>query len=444
MATALLASVFAIATLAVPSPATAQTSPTTLGPPIERWTLSNGLEVALARTDRVPAIAVQVWYRVGSKDEPADKRGTAHMFEHLMFKGSARVAPDAHTRYLQMAGGYSNAITTEDGTAFHNLVPASRLEFALELEADRMRSLVFQPKTVKAQRAIIKREIERNLRNPLYRAVVSFLPKVFSGHPYSWTSGGVAGELEKIDAKGLAEFYTRFYAPSNALIVVAGDVDRATVTTLVEKHFGKLEKGPELPRPRLPKPWTAPQSAKGEGQGKLGFAMAGYRIPAARDADIYPLQLLSLILSRGEQSRLFRKLVASKLAVEAGGQAIVREQLGVFMVFGAFTNPANLAKVETALLAEMDRVAKSGVSAAELKTAVEQAKAALGFAIAPLDGLAQQIGTAWVLTGDPAHFVGDLDRFSAVTTAEIKRVASKYFTPNNRLVFTIPTAGASK
>ncbi len=425
-------------TTAQAKPQADPTQAKTLTGALETWTLENGLEVAFVRTRWAPALAVQVWYRVGSKNEPSNRRGTAHMFEHLMFKGSAKVPPDAHAEQLRSIGGYSNAITTEDGTAYHNTVPKDQLNYVLALEADRMRSLVFDTNTIGAQRNLIISEIQRNLRSPLYQAVVRFLPLAFPNHPYSWTSGGALGDLGRIDTTSLTKFYNTNYVPNNALIVVVGDLDRATVENAVAKHFNKLERGPTIAQPKAPSPLTGQRKTGPSGQ--LGFALAGYRIPGAASPDIYPIQLLSLILSRGKDSRLFRKLVETKLAVEAGGQAIVRQQPGVFMVFAAFSDPANGDKAEATLLAEMKNIASQGVSASELRRAIVQAQAALGFAVQSIDGLAQQIGTSWVQSGEPGHFANDLDHFAAVSLSDIKAAAKKYFTENNRVVVRLPIA----
>jgi zinc protease len=406
-------------------------------PPVVRWSLVNGLEVALVSRPS-PAVAVQVWYRAGSADEPADKRGVAHMFEHLMFEGSARVKPKDHRALLARHGGYATAMTTEDATAFSNVIPADHFEVALQLEAERMRSLLFLDPIIAEQRKLVAGEVRGNLRNPLYAAVVRFLPVAFGGHPYSWTSGGVAGELDAIQAADLEAFYNRFYRPNNALLVIVGNIDEKRARAAVDRHFSSLERGPELERIGAPPALSATRVVADP--SRVGFTMLGYRIPAATDDDMYPLQLLSLVMSRGESSRLYQRLVGKNLAVEAGGQAIVRRQPGLFMVFGAFNNPAAGDPVEKALIAEIERVRRQGVTAAELDRARNQAAASLGFALQGVDGMARQIGTAWVHTGDPARFRDDLTRLAAVKVADIARVAKKYLADDKRVTLVIPVA----
>lgn len=409
--------------------------------PLVRWSLLNGLEVALVQR-QTPAVAVQVWYRAGSKNDPPEKRGVAHMFEHLMYQGSKRVRPEGHTRLLHQVGGHSNALTTEDATAFADLVPVDQLELALDLEAERMRSLLFRDSEIATQKKRVAAEARRDRQNPLYAAVLRFLPVAFPGHPYSWTSGGVPGDIGRITRKDLESFYESHYRPNQALLVIVGNVDEKRARAAVDRAFSGLERGPDLAAPPSPGPVKTGRVVAEP--ARLGFVMHGYRIPAAGDDDIYPLQLLSLILTRGDSSRLYRHLVDGKLAVEAGGQAIVRQQPGLFMVFGAFTKPGEGKDVEKALDAEISRVRRTPVSAAELERARNQARAALGFASLGIDGMAQQIGTSWALTGDPGRFSADLEKLGGVTAADIERVAGKYLTADKRATLVIPVGAAKR
>lgn len=411
-------------------------------PAAKTWTLDNGLAVALVNV-KTPAVAVEVWYRAGSIHEESGRRGVAHMFEHLMYDGSEHVKPDGHDALVRAVGGYSNALTTEDGTAFHDTVPRQHLDLALQLEAERMRHLLFRDRSIKAERRLVKSEIQRNLKSPLYAGVIRLLEVAFAKHPYAWTSAGVIGDVDKISANDLKSFYDRFYRPNNALLVIVGDVDEAVARRQVAAHFSGLERGPELAAVAKPGPLPGGKRVTGT-PGRLGLVFAAYRIPGAASDDVYPLQLLSLILSRGAESRLYKKLVGSKLAVEAGGQAIIRSQPGLFMVFGAFSDPTKSVQLERALVDEIDRVATGGVTAAELDRAKNQARAAVSFAIQGIDGIARQVGTSWLAAGEPGGYRDGYDKLGKVTAADITRVAREYLAADKRLTMLIPLAGGSR
>lgn len=434
MKRSVLALAAAIASLALAVPA-AGADPA----PVKTWTLENGLTVALVSVPTA-AVAVEVWYRAGSVYEKKDRRGVAHMFEHLMYDGSERVRPGGHDKLLRAVGGYSSALTTEDGTAFHDTVPRAHLDLALSLEAERMQNLLLRAEAIKAERSRVKSEIERNLESPLYAGVLELLEATFAGHPYAWTSAGVAGDIGKITERDLREFYDRHYNPNNALLVIAGDVDEADARKMVAEHFSKLERGPEIAAVAEPKPLPGGKRVTAA-PGRLGVVFAGYRIPGAGADDVYALQLLSLILSRGEQSRLYEGLVETKLAVEAGGQAIIRSQPGLFMVFGAFTDPTKSVQLERALVAAIDKIATSGVTGAELERAKRQARAAMSFAIQSVDGIARQVGTAWLATGKPGSYRAGDAKIAAVDTADIARVARTYLAPEKRFTMLVPLAG---
>jgi zinc protease len=365
------------------------------------------------------------------------------MFEHLMYDGSERVRPGGHDEHIRAVGGYSNALTTEDGTAYHDTVPRDHLDLALQLEAERMRGLLFRSPAIKQERKRIKAEIQRNLKSPLYAGVIGLLEAAFAGHPYAWTSAGVIADVDKIGAADLEKFYGRYYRPNNALLVIAGDVDETVAKQKVAKHFSGIERGPEPEAVAEPRPLPGGKRVTGS-PGRLGLVFAAYRIPGAASPDIYPLQLLSLILSRGTESRLYKKLVGSKLAVEAGGQAIIRSQPGLFMVFGAFSDPTRAVPLERALVAEIDRIASGGVTAAELERAKNQARAAIGFALQGSDGIARQVGTAWLATGKPASYRDGYTKISEVTAADIARVSKAYLSADKRLTMLIPLAGGER
>ena len=416
-------------------------------PEVRTWNLENGLQVAYLRVKHSPAVTVQVWYRAGSKDEAPDRRGSAHMFEHMMFKGTERVRPEAHARLLNRLGGTVNAFTTEDVTAYHNTLPAQYMAFAVELEAERMRSLLFRPEMIASEKEVVKEEIRQQENSPLYKGFLQFLQKAYQVHPYAWTAGGDLGDLENTSTDDLKRFYRSYYTPDNALLVVVGDVPEDEVRRAAAAHFADLPRGGGAPRPAAAKaePEQSDVRRATAEPSQIGLVIAGYHVPAAADDDIYPLQVAALILSGGESSRLYERLVRrEKIARQAGGQLMVREHPGLFLLFGVFLEPGAAAKIERSLLAEIERLQKQRASARELAKAKNQLTSNFVYGLQSVEGLASQMGTSWVHTGDPSSFLSELDKFQKVGAADVQRVARRYLDPKKMTVVVIPPMGARR
>jgi zinc protease len=415
-------------------------------PTLERFRLDNGLEVAFMPLPGAPAVSVQVWYHVGSKDEPRDRRGSAHMFEHMMFKGSQRVRAEDHARSVSRIGGYVNAVTNEDATYYVNVLPADYLDHALALEAERMRNLLFREEMVATEREVVKEEIRQQENNPLAQGLLKFLGVAFSKHPYAWNAGGTIADLDRTTVADLKKFYDTYYVPSNALLVVVGNVDRARVEAAAKKHFAAIPAGAAVPRPAdaAAEPAQAEvRRAQVEG-GQVGMTLVGYKVPAAKHADIYALQALSLILGNGDSARLVRRIKEAEpgakaaLGIAAGTPILVREHPGVFLTFAAYIDPSKGAAVEAALVDEVKKISARGVTAEELRTAKNQIQASFVFGLQGAAGLGEQIGTSWILTGDPGQFLRDIDEIEKLTVADLQRAARTYLDPGKATIVVVP------
>ncbi len=414
-------------------------------PTLETWTLANGLEVAFLPMANAPSVTVQLWYHVGSKDEADNRRGSAHMFEHMMFKGTEHMRSEEHARHLSGLGGYVNAFTTEDVTAYHNTLPSEYLDFAMQLEADRMAHLWFRDEMIKTEKQVVKEEIRQQENNPLYAGFLRFLEIAFQVHPYSWTAGGSLKDLDATSLADLKSFYSRYYVPNNALLVVVGKATLGEVKASAEKWFSPIAKAAEPPRPALKKVEPKQATARREvvAPAQIGVIMRGYHIPEANHPDVQALQVMALILSGGESSRLFDQIVRKdKLAVQAGGQLVIREDPGLFMVFGAYLKADGGTKLENALSAQIARLQKTPVKAAELQQAKNQLMAQFVFGLESVTGIANQIGNSWIQRGDPKRFLDDLEAFNKVTAADIKRVAKLYLGEAQASVVVIPPGSA--
>jgi len=411
------------------------------GPSIKTWKLANGLTVAQVERRDAPTVTVQVWYRFGSRDEPAGQRGAARALERLMFEGSDKMRPDQHRKAIEKIGGDSTSLTTEDVTAFHNAVPRQYLDFALELEAERMRSLVIRPEAVAKLTAMLGEEARRQESSPLYRAYLQITASAFSGQPYAWSPAGVRGEIEALTAEKLKALYDAYYRPSNALVIVVGGASADEVEKAVERRFGRMPKSDPPARDPIDPSSSADGPHRTEMPGSpVGLAFTGFRLPPGKSAEMPAIQVIGALLTGGPSSRLHRRLVGGKLADEIGGQVLVREGPGLMVAYARVAPQAEAGAVEKALLAEIDKLALQGPTAAELRRAKGQVLSAAWFGMESTTGVANQMGVSWTLTGMPDAFVADLGRVEKVTAQTVKKAAAGYLGTKRAHVVVAPAS----
>jgi zinc protease len=418
-------------------------------PTIDTFTLGNGLRVAVLASDAAPVVAVQLWYHAGSKDEQRDRRGSAHMFEHMMFKGTAHVRAEAHAQFINGIGGYVNAQTDEDATHYINTLPADYLDFAIKLEAERMRNLLFRPDMIKNEKEVVKEEIRQAENSPILKGFNRFLAVAFAKHPYAWTAGGNIKDLDATQVDDLKKFYDAYYQPNNALLVVVGKTSAEAVKASAEKWFGAIAKGAEPPRPAASAQEAAQTAKRHEvvEAGQIGLTLVGFHIPPAKDKDIYAIQVASIILGAGESSRLKTRLKAidpktkRPVALDGGMEAIVREDPGMTIALGAFLDPAQADAIEKTIFDELNKLARTNPSNDELRKAKNQVVSGFTFSLENVQGLAQAIGRSWILVGDPTAFMRDIDEIEKVSAQDVTRVIKKYMTPELATVVVIPPKG---
>lgn len=410
---------------------------------IKEWTLPNGMRVVFLPFRRAPVVTVQVWYHAGSKDEPRDRRGSAHMFEHMMFKGTKFVPPEEHARLLDRIGGSVNAFTTEDMTAYHNTIPRQYLDFAVKLEAERMRHLIFRRKMIDTEREVVKEEIRQIENNPIAMAFRRFRELAFQKHPYAWDAGGRIEDLDATTPEDLKRFYDTYYVPNNATLIVVGDVGEDEVRASAEKWFAPIPRGKEPPRPADPAMEPPQKELRRETAkpAQLGVIIGGYKIPPARHDDQYVIDVIASILSDGESSRLNQRIVRKeRIGVAAGAFPMQLEHPGLFLVFGVHLAPEQGERVEKALLDEIERLRVEPVATRELEKAKNQLASQLVFSLEDVNGLATQIGTSIIHHGDPRAWLDAYDKYLAVTAADVQRVARKYLVPEGMTIVAIPPA----
>jgi predicted Zn-dependent peptidase len=411
----------------------------------QRLQLSNGLTVILHQDRSTPIVNVQLWYHVGSKDEKPGRTGFAHFFEHLMFKGSRNVEPEQHTSIVASVGGQANAYTNEDTTVFWQTVPAQFLPLVLWMEADRMATLRIDQDTFVREREVVKEERRMRIENQPYGRLNEIIyEQAFTTHPYRHP---VIGSMEDLNAATLADvrdFYATYYVPSNVTVVVAGDFDVAEATNLVHQYFDRVPKAagpvprdiPREPAQRQEKRVTVEEAVP------LPAVVVAHHITYDGHPDAYPLHIAAKVLSDGNSSRIYRKLVyESGMALTAFGQANLIEHPNLFYAV-AIVNPGQSpAAVEKALIAELDRMKADGVTPRELQRSKNQFARDYILGRETVQQKASHLAHAEVLHADVTTADGEFDIFQNITQADVQRVSKTYFTPESRVVIHIMPKG---
>jgi zinc protease len=398
------------------------------------WQLDNGLRVVVLPDRRTPVVAVHVAYHVGARDEPAGLRGIAHLFEHLMFKGSRQVAPEQHANLVKAVGGQTNAVTVEDITVFQNSVPAAQLPLVLRLEADRMRGLILRPSDLRSERAVVLEE--RAMRvddDPLGRAIELLRRRLFPapGEPYGWVPVGEAAGLRAITLADCRRFYDAHYRPGNATLVIAGDADVAVVRQLVRAHFASLAAAgaPPAAPPAPAQPGGRPAGSHHvvEMALELPLVIGGYRLPAADHPDVPALRVLASLFAGGESSRIHRRLVRHRrLALSAGGLVQTFEQAGLLMWTATPAPGRPATRFRHIVAQEAARLRRRPVGARELAKAKNQLEFDWLEATESSQGLADEAAQAQYLEGDWRRAQQRLQRIRGVNAADVRRVARAY------------------
>ncbi len=437
-ATSRLPAVLALAALAVVA-ADAAPRPPRLD--ARQVTLENGLRVVVLEDHSTPIVHSQLWYHVGSKDERPGRTGFAHLFEHMMFKGSKNVRPDMHASLLASVGGESNAYTTEDVTVFWSTLPARYLPLVLWLEADRMASLKVDEETFRREREVVKEERRMRVENQPYGRLSELIYEhAFAVHPYRHTTVGSMKDLEAASIEDVREFYRTYYVPNNATLVLVGDFEADEAIALARRHLGPVPRSPRpVPRERPVEPPQARlRRVTLHENWPLPVIVVAHHIPADGQADSYPLVVAAKILSDGQSSRIFRSLVYEKqLALSAFGTANIAEDPNLFFAVAVVQPGHDLDEAERALVAELDRLAAEAVSDGELARARNQLARDYIVGRASNQQKATHLAHAAVIHGDIASADREFDLLMEATAADVQRVARTYFTPANRLILRV-------
>jgi zinc protease len=418
-----------------PSPAPVSVPPLNF----QHETLPNGLEVYFVEDHSSPTVAVQGWYHVGSKDDPAQRSGFAHLFEHLMFKGNEHLSPDAIENLTENIGGENNAYTAADVTVYHEVVPSNYLNPILWAEAERMSSLAVNEANFKSERDVVKEEYrQRILANPYGEFYLDSIKNSYAVHPYK--RPGI-GNIEELDASKLPEvraFHSTFYRPDNATLIVVGDFQPNELKEWVTKYFGAIKKPAEkIPRVTAKEPPRKEDKTivKYSPKVPLPAIAITYLAPSLRSEDAPALDLADEILSGGDSSRLYQSLVyEQQIAQQASFSADLSQDLGLLTVRLILASGKDPAEAEKAVNAQLDKILKEGVTPAELAKAKNRFLTGKLMERETNNGKASALGEAAVLYGDANRVNTDLAKLQAVTAEQVKETLSRYLTNKKKVV----------
>jgi zinc protease len=412
----------------------------------EVTTLDNGLTVILHEDHSTPIVHLQLWYHVGSKDERPGRTGFAHLFEHLMFKGSRNVGVEQHTSMISAVGGQSNAYTNDDTTVFWETVPAQYLPLVLWLEADRMASLRVDRAAFETEREVVKEERRMRIENQPYGRLSEIIYRnAFTVHPYRHPTIGSMEDLEAASIEDVRDFYRTFYVPSNATLVLAGDFDPTEAMQIVMRTVGRVPKSSRaVPRdiPSEP-PQTAERRVVVEEPWPHPAVVVSHPITYDGHRDSYPLHIASKILSDGQSSRIYRKLVYEKgVALTAFGGGNIIEHPNLFFAVAILQPGHTTEEAQQALIAELDRLKNEPISEHELQRAKNQFARDYILGRETIQEKASQLAHAAVIHKDVTTADGEFEIFMNLTAADVQRVARTYFTETSRMVLTVLPKGA--
>lgn len=404
--------------------------------PVEKYTLKNGLTVLLVEDHSVPMISYHTWYRVGSRDEKEGVTGAAHMFEHMMFKGSKKYSGKDFDRILHENGIMNNAFTTSDYTGYYENLPSSKLELIMDVEVDRMRYLNLSPEDLKSELQVVGEErrwrVDNNPGGLLREMMMSTL---FAVHPYSWPVIGWMKDIQAYTVEKLRPFYDQFYVPNNAVLVLVGDFETEKTKKMIEKYYGSLERKEIPERKYSPEPTLdSPKLKTLKWDVASNSVLVAYKGVEAGHPDSFALDLASSILGGGKSSRLYKRLVYdSQNASMVTASNMTTADPGVFMVLATMKPGKDWKPAEQVALAEIERLKTNLVSEKELEKVKNQIMMDVIDGLTTNDGKAQGLALNEVIFGNYQRLFSDVDKYRIVTAQDIQRVARKYLLANSRV-----------
>lgn len=414
---------------------------------VHKTTLNNGLTIILKEMHHAPVASFMIWYRVGSRHEIPGITGVSHWVEHMMFKGTPTFPNGSLDGMVSREGGYWNAFTWVDFTAYYETMPVRKIDLALRLEADRMVNTIMTPDEVESERTVIISERQMYENDPSFQLNEELTSAAFRVHPYHHEIIGDLADLTTITRDDLYGHYRRHYVPNNAIIVAVGDFIASEMQQHIEAQFGTLSPGkPAAPVTRQEPPQKGERRVVVQGPGDTAYLTAAYRAPAAAHPDYLPLVLLNAAFAGGsslgmfggggsnKSSRLYKALVNTELAASAYGSLTPTIDPYLYSINAVVQAGRTLAEVEAALDEELVRLDSAPITQQELAKALKRAKAEFVLAGESITGQAQLLGMTEAVIGDYEWYETVLDRLNQITLEDIERVRATYLRPSQRTV----------
>lgn len=404
---------------------------------VKTFTLPNGMKFIVLESSAIPNANMYTFWKVGSRNEAPGITGLSHFFEHMMFNGSKHFGPKMFDRTMEAKGGSNNAYTSNDVTVYQDWFPASSLETIFTLESDRIGRLTIDPKMVDSERGVVLSERSTGLENSNVRMLQEEVNGVaFQGHPYSWPVIGHESDIKAWTQQDLRRYFDVYYAPNNAVVVIVGDVKLDQVRKLAHKYFAAI------PQRALPPPVrTVEPEQKGERRvfvakpsATSANLMIAYKVPEISHPDYYALNVLQSILAEGKTSRLYRALVEQQLATSVGADNTDGFDPGLLYIFAVAAAKVDAARLEQAVLAELERLVRDGVSEEELQKVKNQKLVGIYRDQETINGKAQQLGNHEVFFGDYRKMFEAPEAYRNVSAAQVREVAAKYLKKSQRTV----------
>jgi zinc protease len=411
-------------------------------------TLKNGLRVELSEDHTSPVVAVHVTYDVGSRNERPGRTGFAHLFEHMMFKGSENVGSGEQFYQVITQGGTLNGNTTSDRTVYFETLPAHQLELALFLEADRMRSLAITKDNLDNQRNAVQEERRQGMDNQPYgQAFERHQALMYDNFAYKHDAIGSMEDLNAATVDDVAQFFKTYYAPNNAVLTIVGDFKAAIALDLARKYFESIPRQKAAPAVNISenKQTAERRDSMDDPLARISRVYIGYKTVAGNTPDYFALDVLATVLQEGQSSRLFQSLVREKqIAVNANAFVIEQRAISPFYIIASITPGKKPEDVEAAIYAEIERVQREPIAEWELQKAVNGARIAYYSGIRGAGSRADALGNNKVFYNNPNALNTYVDSIRAVTREDVQRVAKQYLQSNNRTVLTVNATGGAR
>jgi len=409
---------------------------------VKSFTLKNGMKIFVLEDSSIPNANMYFFYKVGSRNEYIGITGISHFFEHMMFNGAKKYGPKEFDRVMEATGGSNNAYTSENITAYTDWFPASSIEVMFDLEADRIANLNFDPKMIESERGVILSERSTRLENnPLEQLWQETQATAFVAHPYMWPVIGWESDIKNWTKEDLENYFHTYYAPNNCVVVISGAVKLNEVKKLAEKYFEPIPAGPK-PRPvhTIEPEQTGEKRVFVKREVPTPYIMITYHVPETGSEDYNALDLLNSVLSEGESSRLYNSIIDNQqLALEVGSFSSDAFDPTLFYFYGICNDDVSASKLEQAIIYEIDKIINDGISESELQKVKNQKLMSFYKTTETINGMSNTIGTYELFFGDYKKMFSAPDDYKKVTADDIKRVAAKYFTKQNRTVGILQT-----